>query len=114
MLITCFLLDLYSQLPMDASPVEYLRNSFDGLDYQSGPCYLSVVHHITIQLKMIEIFNVFYHPLARNILGKFGLEGHAHEIAMRDLSGGQKARVTFCELTLAKPHVLFLDVSIYD
>jgi ATP-binding cassette subfamily F protein 1 len=69
------------KLPMASSPVEYLRNSFQGLDYQS----------------------------ARNLLGKFGLEGHAHEIAMRDLSGGQKARVTFCELTLAKPHVLFLD-----
>jgi len=69
------------KLPMDKTPVAYLRSSFDDLDYQS----------------------------ARNILGKFGLEGHAHEINMRDLSGGQKARVTFCELTLAKPHVLFLD-----
>mmetsp|Transcript_30071 Transcript_30071/g.67434 ORF Transcript_30071/g.67434 Transcript_30071/m.67434 type:complete len:1014 (-) Transcript_30071:33-3074(-) len=69
------------KLPMNISPVEYLRNTFDKVDYQS----------------------------ARNLLGKFGLEGHAHEIAMRDLSGGQKARVTFCELTLSEPHVLFLD-----
>lgn len=30
---------------------------------------------------------------------------------MRDLSGGQKARVTFCELTLSEPHILFLDVG---
>ena len=37
------------------------------------------------------------------------VKGHAHEIAMRDLSGGQKARVTFCDLTLSRPHVLFLD-----
>ncbi|CAM9755499.1 unnamed protein product [Discosporangium mesarthrocarpum] len=28
---------------------------------------------------------------------------------MRDLSGGQKARVVFCELSLQAPHVLFLD-----
>ena len=68
------------KLPMDKSPVEYLRGMFDDLDYQS----------------------------ARNLLGKFGLEGHGHEINMRDLSGGQKARVAFCELTLIKPHVLFL------
>lgn len=31
----------------------------------------------------------------RNKLGKFGLEGHAHTILMKDLSGGQKARVVF-------------------
>lgn len=42
---------------------------------------------------------------ARNLLGKFGLEGHAHTIKMRDLSGGQKARVVFCELSLQAPHV---------
>jgi len=69
------------KLPMDATPVEYLRQVSSELDYQS----------------------------ARNLLGKFGLEGHAHEIFMRDLSGGQKARVTFCELTLTRPHILFLD-----
>lgn len=70
------------KLPMDSTPTEFLRNcTEEGLDYQS----------------------------ARNLLGRFGLEGHAHEIAMRDLSGGQKARVSFCELTLTRPHVLFLD-----
>lgn len=42
---------------------------------------------------------------ARNLLGRFGLEGHAHTIKMRDLSGGQKARVVFCELSLQAPHV---------
>ena len=29
----------------------------------------------------------------------------------RDLSGGQKARVVFVELSLMAPHLLFLDVS---
>ena len=45
----------------------------------------------------------------RNRLGKYGLEGHAHTIPIRDLSGGQKARVVFVELSLMAPHLLFLD-----
>merc|ERR1711937_521660 len=45
----------------------------------------------------------------RNRLGKYGLEGHAHEVVMRDLSGGQKARVVFVELSLQMPHILLLD-----
>lgn len=69
------------KLPMAESPVDYLRRCHDDLTYQDS----------------------------RNVLGKFGLEGHAHTISMRDLSGGQKARVTFCDLTLSRPHVLFLD-----
>ncbi len=69
------------RLPMNKSPVEHLRERFSDLDYQS----------------------------CRNRLGKYGLEGHAHEVVMRDLSGGQKARVVFVELSLQKPHILLLD-----
>ena len=50
------------RLPMDKTPVEHLRDRFQDEDYQS----------------------------VRNRLGKYGLEGHAHEVVMRDLSGGQK------------------------
>lgn len=46
---------------------------------------------------------------ARNRLGRYGLEGHAHELPMRDLSGGQKARVVLVELSLMAPHMLLLD-----
>ncbi len=53
------------RLPMEKTPVEHLRDRFQNEDYQS----------------------------IRNRLGKYGLEGHAHEVVMRDLSGGQKARV---------------------
>lgn len=66
---------------MTKTPVEFLRDSFPDEDYQS----------------------------IRNRLGKYGLEGHAHEVTMRDLSGGQKARVVFVDLSLQKPHLLLLD-----
>jgi ATP-binding cassette subfamily F protein 1 len=69
------------KLPMDEDPVAYLRRLSDETSYQA----------------------------ARNLLGKFGLEGHAHTIPIRDLSGGQKARVVFAELSLMSPHLLFLD-----
>lgn len=46
---------------------------------------------------------------ARKTLGRYGLAGHGHTIRMRDLSGGQKARVVFAELALRAPDVLILD-----
>jgi len=69
------------RLPMDEDPVTYLRRLFNEETYQS----------------------------VRNKLGKYGLEGHAHTIPIRDLSGGQKARVVFVELSFMAPHLLFLD-----
>merc|ERR1712166_246862 len=69
------------RLPMGKTPIEHLRDRFADLDYQS----------------------------CRNRLGRYGLEGHAHEVVMRDLSGGQKARVVLVELSLQMPHILLLD-----
>jgi ATP-binding cassette subfamily F protein 1 len=69
------------RLPMNKTPIEHLRDRFEDEDYQS----------------------------IRNRLGKYGLEGHAHEVTLRDLSGGQKARVVFVELSLQQPHILLLD-----
>ncbi|KAG7391724.1 ATP-binding cassette sub- F member 1 [Phytophthora pseudosyringae] len=79
-------LGIYSQhfvdkLPMGETPVEYLRRLFQDQTYQQ----------------------------VRNLLGKVGLEGHAHEIKNRLLSGGQKARVVIAELILMRPHILILD-----
>jgi ATP-binding cassette subfamily F protein 1 len=68
-------------LPMDVSPVDYLTSNFSGKGYQD----------------------------VRNLLGRFGLGGHAHTIPIKDLSGGQKARVVFTSLSLQNPHILFLD-----
>ena len=56
-------------------------------------------------LLLVQFSDQCDYQQARNLLGRFGLEGHAHTIKMRDLSGGQKARVVFCELSLQAPHV---------
>jgi len=69
------------RLPMNKTPIEHLRDRYQDEDYQS----------------------------VRNRLGKYGLEGHAHDVTMRDLSGGQKARVVFVDLSLQGPHILLLD-----
>lgn len=57
---------------------------------------------------LIRLFNLPYEK-ARKQLGTFGLISHAHTIKMKDLSGGQKARVALAELCLAGPDVLILD-----
>uniref|UniRef100_A0A182JWG7 ATP-binding cassette sub-family F member 1 n=1 Tax=Anopheles christyi TaxID=43041 RepID=A0A182JWG7_9DIPT len=55
-----------------------------------------------------RLFNLPYEK-ARKQLGTFGLASHAHTIKMKDLSGGQKARVALAELCLNAPDVLILD-----
>ncbi|XP_058119361.1 ATP-binding cassette sub-family F member 1 isoform X2 [Anopheles ziemanni] len=55
-----------------------------------------------------RLFNLPYEK-ARKQLGTFGLASHAHTIRMKDLSGGQKARVALAELCLNAPDVLILD-----
>ncbi|CAH8437623.1 unnamed protein product [Schistosoma rodhaini] len=55
-----------------------------------------------------RLFNLTYQD-ARATLGKFGLEAHAHTIPNADLSGGQRARVAFAELSRRAPDILILD-----
>ncbi|KAM4631228.1 ATP-binding cassette sub-family F member 1 isoform 2-T2 [Polymixia lowei] len=68
------------QLNMDEAATEYLMRNFN-LPYQDS----------------------------RKCLGRFGLESHAHTIQISKLSGGQKARVVFAELSCRQPDVLILD-----
>ncbi|XP_056876594.1 ATP-binding cassette sub-family F member 1 isoform X2 [Takifugu flavidus] len=68
------------QLNMDETATEYLMRNFN-LPYQDS----------------------------RKCLGRFGLESHAHTIQISKLSGGQKARVVFAELSCRQPDVLILD-----
>ena len=57
---------------------------------------------------LISKFNMEYQA-SRKRLGSVGLVSHAHEIQIRDLSGGQKARVALAELVCTAPDVLILD-----
>lgn len=57
---------------------------------------------------LMRLFDLPYEK-ARKQLGTFGLSSHAHTIKMKDLSGGQKARVALAELCLNAPDVLILD-----
>ncbi|XP_022174020.1 ATP-binding cassette sub-family F member 1 isoform X2 [Myzus persicae] len=57
---------------------------------------------------LMRLFDLPYEK-ARKQLGTFGLAGHAHTIRMKDLSGGQKARVALAELCLNAPDVIILD-----
>ena len=65
-------------------------------DNESPAEYLQRVHDMSIEE-------------GRRNLGRFGLEKHAHTIPMRDLSGGQKARVAFADLANKEPDILILD-----
>ncbi|XP_055628578.1 ATP-binding cassette sub-family F member 1 [Toxorhynchites rutilus septentrionalis] len=68
--------------------------------------------HLTAEESPAEylqrLFNLPYEK-SRKALGTFGLASHAHTIKMKDLSGGQKARVALAELCLNAPDVLILD-----
>jgi len=55
----------------------------------------------------MRLFDLQYEK-ARKQLGTFGLASHAHSIRMKDLSGGQKARVALAELCLNAPDVIIL------
>lgn len=94
----------------DLSPIrgELIRNHrlrIGRFDQHSG-------EHLTAEESPAEYLQRLFglqHEKARKALGTFGLAGHAHTIKMKDLSGGQKARVALAELTLMAPDVVILD-----
>lgn len=72
-------------LQMDESAVQYLLRLYPE---QEGPSKQEAV---------------------RAKLGKFGLPSHNHLTPIVKLSGGQKARVVFTSISMARPHILLLD-----
>merc|ERR1711892_1278815 len=82
-----------------------LRLKIGRYDQHSG-------EHLTAEESPTEyLMRLFDLPVekARKQLGSFGLQSHAHTVRMKDLSGGQKARVALAELTLSAPDVVILD-----
>lgn len=82
-----------------------LRLKIGRFDQHSG-------EHLTAEESAAEyLMRLFNLPVekARKQLGSFGLQSHAHTVKMKDLSGGQKARVALAELTLSAPDVVILD-----
>jgi len=82
-----------------------LRLKIGRFDQHSG-------EHLTAEESPTEyLMRLFDLPVekARRQLGSFGLQSHAHTVKMKDLSGGQKARVALAELTLSAPDVVILD-----
>jgi len=82
-----------------------LRLKVGRFDQHSG-------EHLTAEESAAEYLQrLFNLPVekARKQLGSFGLQSHAHTVMMKDLSGGQKARVALAELTLSAPDVIILD-----
>ena len=75
--------------------------------------------HFLDQLKMEETpvhYLLRLHPdqeghvkAVRAKLGKFGLQGNNHFSPIKNLSGGQKARVVLTSISMMKPHILLLD-----
>ena len=73
-------------LPHDLTPIDYLKN--------------------LVPQSLIESDR---EKTVRSYLGKVKLEGSAHNKLIKELSGGQKARVAFVNLIFHEPHILLLD-----
>jgi ATP-binding cassette subfamily F protein 1 len=74
------------QLPLDITPIDFLKNM--------------------VPKDLIESDR---EKTVRAYLGKVKLEAEAHHKLIRELSGGQKARVAFINLIFHQPQVLLLD-----
>jgi ATP-binding cassette subfamily F protein 1 len=77
--------EIIDNLPLDKTPIEYLQSLDNEID--SGKC--------------------------RGILGKLGLRKNEISdyptIKIKNLSGGQKARLSFASLQILEPHLILLD-----
>jgi ATP-binding cassette, subfamily F, member 1 len=80
-----------SYLPMNQTPIEYIKSVYKP-DNEDDPLVGSNLEQFV-----------------RKHLGKISLEGEAHTKPIKQLSGGQKARVALVSLILQKPHLLLLD-----
>jgi len=73
---------LLEELPLDLSALEFMQREFP---------------------------NVKEKEEMRKIIGRYGLTGREQVCAMKQLSDGQRCRVSFAWLAWQQPHLLFLD-----
>ena len=70
-------------LPYDSTPIQYLLSLYDDVEnYQSS--FIIFISSL-IKRKSSKIYHLFFLKIVRNILGKFGLDGTAHELQMKFL-----------------------------
>jgi ATP-binding cassette subfamily F protein 3 len=70
----------------------------DELDVSKTPCQI-------MQEQMIGIAE----PRVRAALGKFGFDKDKADTKVGELSGGEKARLLFCQMSYDAPHIMLLD-----
>lgn len=86
-------------LPKEETPISYIKQMLS--QHNKIPIIDNTQNPDKIEKDLIQ--NI------RKSLGTIGLESYAHEIAIANLSGGQKARVAFVALDIINPHLLLLD-----
>jgi ATP-binding cassette subfamily F protein 3 len=70
----------------------------DELDVTKTPCQI-------MQEQMIGVVE----PRVRAALGKFGFDKDKADTKVGELSGGEKARLLFCQMSYDAPHIMLLD-----
>jgi len=90
----------------------------DGRVTRNGKCRIArfTQHHVgqlNLQQTPLEFMKSCFpsseDPDLRSQLGRFGLSGEKALQPIYTLSGGQKSRVAFAQMTYCKPHLLLLD-----
>jgi len=76
----------------------YRQDQFDNLDFER-----TAYEHIMDALKTTNNLEI------RNHLGRFGFSGDRADQKVKELSGGERARLLFASLTAEKPNLLILD-----
>ncbi len=76
----------------------YRQDQFDGLDLEK-----TAYEHVSDNLKTTNNLEI------RSHLGRFGFSGEKADQKVKELSGGERARLLFACLTAEKPNLLILD-----
>jgi ATPase subunit of ABC transporter with duplicated ATPase domains len=83
-----------------------------GIDVQPNVFHNRIViisaHHATLR-RDPQVWPDTPETEFRKYLGRFGLSGQLATMPMKNLSGGQKSRACFAEMSLRHPHIMLFD-----